>query len=425
MQVQVADAGPLSKRVTISYTAAEVAERKAKLLKGLAGEVKMEGFRPGKAPKAVLEKRYGAAAQAQAEEALADEGLNSALREHKLRPFGQISNEGIERKAGLSLTVAFEVFPAVAIPAASTLSVEAGDASVSDAEVEEFASSIAKRLGEMSALTADETVVEDDSVQLDGSLTVDGAEVRALKQFNHLVGGYPLFGKAPKDVIAAFAGQKVGAQLALDTVLPANFTPAEHAGKAARLAVTIASGSRMRPAALDDALAQKVGAKDLAGLKETLKTRIAARKQGELRGKQLEQLANALLEKIQVELPPKALAAAVTRAEEDAAKRAEEKKEDVAKAKAEVRAGVEKALKRHCIMVALGDHLGVQVDDDDFRQQIMMAAQQTGRRPQDIAEQLQKSGQGAQVAMEIREAKALEQFLDQVLGASAGAAAKA
>ena len=424
MQIQVADAGTLAKRVTISYTVAEVDERKTKLLKSLAGEVKMEGFRPGKAPKAVLEKRYGSAAQAQAEEALADEGVNSALKEHKLRPFGQIANEGIERKAGLALSVTFETYPAVAIPDPKSLQVEAGDMAVSEKEVEEFAGSIAKRLGEMGPLGADELVIEDDSVTLDGSLTVDGVEIRKLAQFNHLVGGYPLFGKQPKDVIAAFADAKVGAAIAFDTVLPPNFTPAEHAGKTAHLAVTIASANRMRGAALDDALAQKVGATDFAALKETLKTRIAARKQGEVRGKQLEQLSTALLEKITVELPPKALAAAITRAETDAEAKATEKKEDVAAAKAEAKTGVEKMFKRHVIMVALGDHMNVQLSDDDFREQIMMAAQQTGRKPQDIADQLQKSGQGAQVAMEIREAKAMEQYLDQVLG-TAQAAAKA
>jgi len=83
----------------------------------------------------MLEKRYGAAAQAQAEEALADEGVNTALKDHKLRPFGQIANEGIDRKAGLALTVAFETYPNVAIPAASSLKVEAGDSAVSDEEV--------------------------------------------------------------------------------------------------------------------------------------------------------------------------------------------------------------------------------------------------------------------------------------------------
>lgn len=417
MQVQVADAGTLSKRLTITYTANEVSARKDQLIKRLAGEVKVEGFRPGKASKALLEKRYGQAAQVQAEEALSDDALNSAIKEHKLRPFGQIANEGIERKDGLKLTLSFEVYPDVAIPAAKDLAVEAGDTAVTDAEVDEFASSIAKRLGDMSALGADETLVEDDSAILDGSLTVDGVEIRKLAQFNHLVGGYPLFGKQPKDVIAAFAGKKVGDAIAIETVLPANFTPAEHAGKSAKLSATIASASRMRPAALDDALAVKVGAKDLAALKETLKARIAARKQGEVRGKQIEQLTTALLEKVAVELPPKALAAAIARAEAEAEAKAKEKSEDAAKAKADAKTGIEKMFKRHCIMVALGDHLQVQVTDDDFREQIMMAAQQTGRRPQDIAEQLQKSGQGNQVAMEIREAKAIEGLLDQVLAA--------
>jgi trigger factor len=417
MQVQVADAGTLFKRVTITYTANEVSARKDQLIKRLAGEVKVEGFRPGKASKALLEKRYGQAAQVQAEEALSDDALNSTIKEHKLRPFGQIANEGIERKDGLTLTLAFEVYPDVAIPAATDLVVEAGDTAVTDVEVEEFATSIAKRLGDMGPLGADDTLAEDDSAVLDGSLSVDGVEIRKLTQFNHLVGGYPLFGKQPKDVIAVFVGKKVGDQIVIETTLPANFTPAEHANKAAVLTATIASASRMRPAALDDALAAKVGAKDLAGLKETLKVRIATRKQGEVRGKQIEQLTTTLLEKVNVDLPPKALAAAITRAEAEAEAKAKGKSEDAEKAKAEAKTSIEKMFKRHCIMVALGDHLQVQVTDDDFREQIMMAAQQTGRRPQDIAEQLQKSGQGNQVAMEIREAKAIEGLLDRVLAA--------
>jgi len=422
MQVQVADNGPLAKRLTISYSADEVQAKKTELLKSIGGQTKLEGFRPGKAPKAMLEKRYGAAAQAQAEETLADEGLNQALREHKLRPFGRVENQGIERKDGLSLTLAFEVYPAPAIPAASEFKIEAGETTVDDKEVDEMVQSIARRLGELTALSGDETVLADDAVTLDGTLSAGGAEIRKLNDFHHLVGGYPLFGKKPEEVVAAFAGKKVGDSVAFTATLPANFAPAEHAGKEAQLAVTIKSAQRQRPCALDDAMAQKVGAKDLAGMKETLKVRILARKHNEVRGKQVDQLIGQLLEKVQVELPPKALADSVARAEADAEARAKEKNEDAAKAKADAKANVEKAIRRHCIMVALGDKLDVQVTDDDFRDQILMAAQQTGRRPQDIADQLRKSGQGGQVAMEIREAKAVEVFLDQVLGGKAEAA---
>lgn len=424
MQVQVADNGPLAKRVTISYTADEVQAKKGELIKSLGSQAKLEGFRPGKAPRAMLEKRYGAQAQAQAEETLADEGLNQAMREHKLRPFGQIENQGIERKNGLSLTVAFEVYPNPAFPAASEFKIDAGDIAVSDKEVDEMVESIARRLGELTALADGETVLADDAVTLDGSLSAGGAEIRKLTDFHHLVGGYPLFGKKPEEVVAAFAGKKVGDSVSFTSTLPANFAPAEHAGKEAQVAVTIKSGQRQRASTIDDAMAQKVGAKDLAGMKETLKVRILARKQNEVRGKQVEQLTAQLIEKVKIELPPKALADSAARAEAEAEAKATEKKEDVAKAKSEARANLEKAFKRHCIMVALGDHLNVQVTDEDFRDQIMMAAQQTGRKPQDIADQLRKSGQGSQVAMEIREAKAVEVFLDQILGGGKAESAK-
>lgn len=424
MQVQLADAGILTKRVTISYTATEVAAKKASLITSIGGQAKLEGFRPGKAPKSMLEKRYGAAAQAQAEETLADEGLNQALKEHKLRPFGRINSDGIERKDGLSLTVSFETYPSITFPAANTFAIETAEIAVADAEVDEMILGFSRRLGETTALTADETVLGDDAVTFTGSLTVDGAEIRKLDDFHHLVGGYPLFGKKPEEVISALAGKKVGDSLAFDTTLPANFAPAEHANKMAHLAVSIATAQRTRPAVIDDALAQKVGAKDLAGMKDTLKVRILARKQNEVRGKQIEQLNGLLTEKITVELPPKALAEATARAEAEAETQAAAKSEDVAKAKADAKTKLELDFKRHCILVALGDHLEVQVTNDDFRDQIMMAAQQTGRRAEDIAEQLKKSGQGQQVAMEIRQAKAVETLLDQIL-ASKTAAAKA
>lgn len=417
MQVQIADAGTLAKRLTISYTAAEVAERRKQLIGRLAGEVRIEGFRPGKAPRALLERRYGEAAQAQAEEALADEGLKEALRQHRIRPFGRVATESIQRTDGLAVTLAFEVFPAVAIPEPASFAIEKGDAAVADAEVEEFVGSIARRLGAMQPLSGDETVIEDDAVALDGALSVGGAEVRKLTAFNHLVGGYPLFGKAPAEVVAAFAGRKVGDSIAFDTVLPANFVPAEHAGKPASLGVTIASANRMRPAAIDDELAKKVGSADLAAVRTAVRERLAVRKRAELRRKQAEQLVKALIERVPVELPPKALAGIIADAEAAARTRAAETKEDPAKVVADIPAEVRTGLTRQIVLAALGDHLGIEVSGDDFRDQILMAAEQTGRRPQDIADQLEKSGQAGQVAMEIREAKAIEAFLDRVLAA--------
>ena len=78
MQVEIANVGSLGKRLTISYSPDEVAQRREQVLRGLAGEVKLQGFRPGKSAKNVVEKRFGESATAKAEEDLANEGKRMA-----------------------------------------------------------------------------------------------------------------------------------------------------------------------------------------------------------------------------------------------------------------------------------------------------------------------------------------------------------
>ena len=88
----------------------------------------------------------------------------------------------------------------------------------------------------------------------------------------------------------------------------------------------------------------------------------------------------------------------------------------MAKLTEEIKAEVEKGLKRHLIVDAVAEQHQVQVTREDLESQIQMAAMRSNRKPQEIADQLQKSGQINQVVAEIREAKALEVLLDKVLG---------
>ena len=99
----------------------------------------------------------------------------------------------------------------------------------------------------------------------------------------------------------------------------------------------------------------------------------------------------------------------------------EEKKsdEEIATLTKETTAEVEKSLKRYLVIDAIAEQYNVKVMREDLESQIQMAAMRSGRKPQDIADQLQKSGQVNQVVAEIREAKALEVMLDKVLGREA------
>ncbi len=425
MQVSVVDAGTLRKQVTISYSPAEVQTRRAQVLKQLGGEVKLNGFRPGKGSLAVLEKRYGAAATSHTEERLADEAFNQAVKEQGLSPIGPMKTESVSRDQGFSLVISFEVKPAIVLPAAQSFTVTRAAVEIADSELAEQLNTLARRAGSLAPLADGETIIEDDSITVSGTVSVNGVEARKLHDFNHLVGGYPFFGKSPADIVAALKDKKAGDQVSFTTTLPASFTPAEHAGKEATVAVTIQAVQRLRAAPLDDEFAKRIGAESLEGLKSLLKARLQAGKEHEVRGKQVGELVEQLLAKVDVPLPAEILAGSIKEAQETAVKRAEAqgtKGDELEAIRTAAIADATKGLKRFLILDALANQLAVEVTNEDLGDQIRMAASQTGRKPEEIAKQLRESGRANQVAMEIREAKAIELFLDQVLGGAEVAA---
>lgn len=419
MQATINDAGTLRKQVTVTYSEAEVASRQATVLKKLSGQVKLDGFRPGKSSQAVVAKRFGNAAVQQAREELADEGFNQALKQHSLKPIGPITNESLKSEKGLELVVSFDVKPAITLPEPSAITVTKDEVKVADADVQAALDNLCKRAGTQGALEADETIVADDGVTLTGTVAVDGKEVRKLHDFHHLVGGYSLLGTKPEDVIKLFEGKKVGDTLEFTTTLPKTFSPKEAAEKEAKISVTIQTAQRQRAAVADDALAARLGVENLETLKTRLSDQLKQQKETELHQKQINEVTETLMTKVQVDLPPRLLENALKEnLDTRLAKAKEEGKnaEELAKLSEDIKAEVEKGLKRHLIVDAVAEQHQVQVTREDLESQIQMAAMRSNRKPQDIADQLQKSGQVNQVVSEIREAKALEVLLDKVLG---------
>jgi trigger factor len=424
MQVDIAEHGTLGKKLSISYTPDEVRARRDRVLRELSGKVKLPGFRPGKSTAAVVEKRFGDEAAARAEEELANEGLSKAVTDKGLKPIGPMKNLESKREQGLRLVFAFEVRPAVTLPDPKSLEIPREEIAIPDSEVDEAVASMARRAGTLSPLAEGETIAADDSLSLSGKVTVGGAVARELHDFKHLVGAYPLLGKKPEEVVSLFAGKKVGDAVTYDTTLPQSFAPAEFAGKAASVAVTVQTATRNRAAVIDDAFAKQLGVADVAAMKEALKKNLLGRKEEELHRRQLDALVKALIAKTPVELPPQLhaaiLADRVAAAEKAAETEAKDKPADeVAKAKAEAaekaKAEAEESLKRYIILSTAAEQHSVQVSREDLEQQLRMAAGRSGQTVEAISKRLMDSGRLNDVVEEIKEAKTLEAVLELAL----------
>jgi trigger factor len=429
MQVSVADTGTLRKQVTITFDAAEVSSRESTLLQRYAGRMSVKGFRNGKVPPKLVKQRFGEAVRGEVQEALSNEGLQQAMREHDLRPIGPLEPETNEiSDQGLTLIASFDVQPPLELPDPKSIDLPVEDTSASEQEVQAELDGIARRSGEHADVPEGETLAKDDAVTLSGKLTAGEETVRDIQDLNHLVGAYPLFGKEPDEVVAMVSQRKVGDVLEFDTTLPQSFKPEAWAGKDVHVAVTIQRAQRMTPAPLDDDFAKKLGTESLEQLTERVQQMLASRKEQELHGKRMEAMIDQPVEQTSFELPPKLFADLVdqrTQAELERAKQGEEAVDEAAIRETQ-QAAIERELRQHLLTEAIANTYEVRATQQDLQQQISMAAYQSGRQPQDVAKQLQESGQMMQVMSDIRSHKALETMLAKILEAHGiGAAAEA
>jgi len=113
MQVSIERTAELSRKMTVQVPEEKIQEQVSKRLKSLAGKVKLDGFRPGKAPQSLLQKRYGLGVREEVLAELTKSSFYDAVSEEKLRLVSDpiITHETTAEGEGLKYVADFEVMP--------------------------------------------------------------------------------------------------------------------------------------------------------------------------------------------------------------------------------------------------------------------------------------------------------------------------
>src|ERR1700746_2113295 len=137
MQVSLSDTGGLSRRLEVAVPATEVAHEVQERLKRSSHTARLKGFRPGKAPLAVITKQFGEQVRAEVLSDLVRSSFAQAVSQEKLRPAGGPRIEPITMgpETHLKYAAHFEVLPEVRITAPETLAIERPAACVSEADI--------------------------------------------------------------------------------------------------------------------------------------------------------------------------------------------------------------------------------------------------------------------------------------------------
>src|ERR1700751_4644052 len=138
MQVSLSDTGGLSRRLEVAVPATEVAREVQQRLQRLSRTARLKGFRPGKAPLAVITKQFGEQVRAEVLSDLVRSSFAQAVSQEKLRPAGGPGLEplGMGPESDPKYASPFEVLPEVVVREPQHLAIERPVAEVSDTDVE-------------------------------------------------------------------------------------------------------------------------------------------------------------------------------------------------------------------------------------------------------------------------------------------------
>jgi trigger factor len=405
---------PTRVRINVEVPFTELQPDFDKAYKELAKQVRLPGFRPGKAPAKLLEARVG-------REAMLEQVINEALpsrygqavTESDVRPLGQPEIEVTNKEYGQDLvfTAEVDVRPEIALPDLSALKITVDPIEVSDEDVDAELQSLRARFG---TLTGVERPAETgDFVSIDLSASVDGEDVpeAATQGLSHEVGS----GQLIDGLDDAIVGLSAGESKTFTTTLAAG----PHAGKEAEVTVTVGTVKERELPEPDDEFAQLASEFDTI---EELRANLADQVRQVKRVHQAEEIRtatlDALLEQVDMPLPEAVVQAQVDNTlhnalhslNHDQAKFAEAlEKQGKSREEfdAETRTNAEKTIKTQLLLDALGDDLDIQVAQQDITERLVLTSRQYGIEPQQLFAYLQQNNQLPAMFADIRRGLAI------------------
>lgn len=242
----------------------------------IAKTTKLPGFRPGKAPKAMLKQKYRASVLGEVLDDMLKNAADEIIKNNKLRPavMPEINLTVFGDGKDIEFDVVVEVLPEIKLGDFSKITLEKLTAEVPAEEVEKAIRYVAESRKETAKVEEDRSTKKGDFAVIDFVGSVNGEEFKGGKGSN-----YPLelgSGSFIPGFEDQLIGKKAGDKVDVKVTFPENYHAKDLAGKDAVFAVEIKEIREPKPVVIDDEFAKSLGEKDLDSLRAKVVERIKA-----------------------------------------------------------------------------------------------------------------------------------------------------
>jgi len=423
--VTIEEAGPCKKKVIIEITEAKIKKVTGEQYDELSKEAVVPGFRKGRAPRRLLEKRFGKEIVEQVKLKLLSDASEAAVKDTELKTLGEpdFDFEEIELPEEGSMTFDFEVEvrPEIDLPPLEGIPVTKTKLEVTDEQVDREIEQMRRWAGVWAPRPEGAAIELEDRIVADVVLKTEGVEEEE-KQNNIEIQVRPngFVGAIPVETLdELLIGAKAGEQKETSVEVPETFFREEYRGKKVDMRIDIEDVKWLKPAELDENFLQRYQAEDEDELREKIQDSLESRLENQTRSQMSEQIYKYLLDKTDFELPLNIVAEQASSVLQRqytsllmrglSREQIEEQLEQLQAASAE---RAKEQLKTFFIMDKVADHFEIEVTDEEINGYIAQLASQRGQRPERMREEMARDGSLAQFSLEVRQDKCIAKLLE-------------
>ncbi|MGO3424386.1 MAG: trigger factor [Pseudoalteromonas distincta] len=303
MQVSVETTQGLERRITITVPSENVETEVKKRLQQLSKTQRIDGFRAGKVPVSVINKRFGPAVRQEVAGEVMQRNYIEAIVSEKINPAGAptFAPKSLEAGKDLEFSATFEVYPEVEVQGLDKITVEKPAVTVTDEDLANMLETLRKQHAAWADVDA--AAGENDRVTVDFVGTIDGEVFEGGKAED-----FPLElgqGRMIPGFEDNIVGKKAGEEVVADVTFPDDYHAENLKGKAAQFTITVKKVEAQELPELSEEFATKFGVTEggVDALKEEIKKNMTRELDQAVKASVKDQAIKGLLANNEIEVP--------------------------------------------------------------------------------------------------------------------------
>jgi trigger factor len=420
--ITIEDIGPAEKKIRVEIPRERITEALNEQYKELRQKAQIPGFRVGHVPRKLLEKKFSQDVKDQVASTLVRESYEQALTKNKLSVIGDPEfedKEAVKLPEEGSLTYAFqvEVQPDITLPDFANLKVKKPKITISEANIDQAMQNLREQQGallpvENRGVQAGDYLLADVIVKLDGNVV--GQQPNA----NLVVRPGRIGGIQVEDLEAKLADLMPGEKRSFTVKAPETHASEALRNKDVEIEVSLKDIRRLELADISPAFLEDLGFTDEKELRQALREQMDEKIAFDVQQAMREQVNRFLLDTTPVTLAKKMSSRqadrVVNRRAMDLAARGfsrEQIEANIERLRAGAADEAVRDLRLFFILQKIANDQQVEVSEAELNGRVAMVAAQNDKRPEKLKAEMQKNGQLADLYVQMREQKAIDQIL--------------